>query len=513
MRWAALALLAGCEEAEPTGPGTSEFLKIGFPGAAWTFAYGVNASGDVVGRYGDDADRTHGFLLREGVYTTIDFPGAVWTSALGINDAGHIVGRYLNADSSVSHGYLLNDLGYHSIDVPEATYTLAASINAGGNIVGWYVDREDRTHAFLMSDGRFTTIDIPGRGDSFGYGIGSSNEVVGETSGSGFLVQGIRLPMLIDFPGAPFTSARGIAPDGTIVGVYGVGSAHGFLLDDEFHRIDVPGSSSTILHSISADGRLVVGNYVDAHDNANSFLTTREEVLRWASETGDGGGTSSGPIVSQADPSVLPTRAALDVRILGSGFDDDSRVTLVRDGQASPEVQTRTVHFVSTKELIASLEIAPDAPLGSYDVQVEDRKGKQGIGTELIDIDSTSVSGIWDLTGRARMPLPESPPQDCALTGPMLLAQNDRDIQGVATIRFVCTVTPNNAPFQMPVAGTLDANGHDLLLTLGEPGCEFQGTHQGGSASGEILSCTNLADTFIAPADSAFSGTWQAQRR
>jgi hypothetical protein len=50
------------------------------------------------------------------------------------------------------------------------------------------------------------------------------------------------------------------------------------------------------------------------------------------------------------------------------------------------------------------------------------------------------------------------------------------------------------------------------VLTFGDPGCEFRGTHQAGAASGEILPCMNLADTLVEP-DSAFSGTWQAERR
>jgi len=54
----------------------------------------------------DSANKTHGFLLRKGDFTTIDFPGAdvVSTQARGINPQGDIVGFYVSKDASgVSH--------------------------------------------------------------------------------------------------------------------------------------------------------------------------------------------------------------------------------------------------------------------------------------------------------------------------------------------------------------------------------------------------------------------------
>ena len=43
------------------------------------------------GLYEDSSFRFHGFLLNEGIYTTIDVPGATYTVAYGINAAGQIV--------------------------------------------------------------------------------------------------------------------------------------------------------------------------------------------------------------------------------------------------------------------------------------------------------------------------------------------------------------------------------------------------------------------------------------
>jgi uncharacterized membrane protein len=71
--------------------------------AALTIPNGINASGQIVGSYWDGSTN-HGFLLDQGIYTTIDVPGAYSTSAYGINDSGQIVGSY--SDAFGTHGFL-----------------------------------------------------------------------------------------------------------------------------------------------------------------------------------------------------------------------------------------------------------------------------------------------------------------------------------------------------------------------------------------------------------------------
>ncbi len=64
------------------------FVKIDFPNATQTLANGINARGDIVGRYADAEGVFHGFLLRKGVFSTIDFPGASLTAAFALNARG-----------------------------------------------------------------------------------------------------------------------------------------------------------------------------------------------------------------------------------------------------------------------------------------------------------------------------------------------------------------------------------------------------------------------------------------
>src|SRR5260221_14386483 len=61
----------------------------------------VNASAESLRFFVDSANKTHGFLLRKGEFSTIDFPGAdvVSTQARGINPQGDIVGLYVSKDA------------------------------------------------------------------------------------------------------------------------------------------------------------------------------------------------------------------------------------------------------------------------------------------------------------------------------------------------------------------------------------------------------------------------------
>jgi hypothetical protein len=79
---------------------TPSFLSHDFPGAEFTCALAINPAGEIVGQYKRADGIFHGYLLRNGVFTSIDFPGASSTfAAMGINEQGDIVGSYFNPGS------------------------------------------------------------------------------------------------------------------------------------------------------------------------------------------------------------------------------------------------------------------------------------------------------------------------------------------------------------------------------------------------------------------------------
>jgi probable HAF family extracellular repeat protein len=156
------------------------FTTIDPPGSVHTFADGLNAHGEVVGVYRDDADTRHGFLWSDGVYTLLDdVPGAGGrnggTIPLGINDHGDIVGDYTTSTDGrtlTRHGFVQRDGVYTTLDVQGALLTVATGINNDGVIVGAYLEEHvlhlppygdfllQFQHGYVLIDGVYTTINV-----------------------------------------------------------------------------------------------------------------------------------------------------------------------------------------------------------------------------------------------------------------------------------------------------------------------------------------------------------------
>src|SRR5262245_48088488 len=101
------------------------FTTLDLPGSTFSAAYFLNAHGQVVGYYVDAATRArHGFVWSKGVFTTttIEVPGAGpgGTGAIGINEHGEIVGFYRDAAplpiDRRFHGFLLSEGVYTTLD-------------------------------------------------------------------------------------------------------------------------------------------------------------------------------------------------------------------------------------------------------------------------------------------------------------------------------------------------------------------------------------------------------------
>ena len=80
------------------------FTPFGVPGSKSTAAWDTNPSGEIVGVFTDQSNKTHGFLRTDDDYLSIDFPGATATRAFGINARGDIVGTYVSGGRT--HGFL-----------------------------------------------------------------------------------------------------------------------------------------------------------------------------------------------------------------------------------------------------------------------------------------------------------------------------------------------------------------------------------------------------------------------
>jgi uncharacterized membrane protein len=153
---------------------------------------GIDDRGDITGRY---CTRTpcrepgsgdfHGFLLRDGEFTTIDVPGSIETNAWKSNDRGEIVGSFGVAGGGVEL-FIVRDGEFTTFALPDgkALSPDNGGINARGDIVGKYCDASPcrigpTGHGFALRRGQLTTIDVPGALSTGTFGINARRDVVG----------------------------------------------------------------------------------------------------------------------------------------------------------------------------------------------------------------------------------------------------------------------------------------------------------------------------------------------
>jgi len=277
-------------------------IDVDLPSVTLTQALGINAEGDIVGRY-QVGSVGHGFLLSEGMFTTIDYPGGIsgTTQAHGINPEGVVVGLYtdhgtiVGGDAFRTRAYLRDTSGtFTAIDFPGAENTLAIKISPTGQVVGCY-HHQDRDfavsgggtmHGYVYQNGSFESLPVPG---SMNNGI----------TRHGRLIVGVWDPTptefhaykvvdgdyaLLDLPSyAVLSDARDVNPSGEIVGFFVDASKkfHGFLLNRSgFTPIDFPGADvvSTSAFGINPQGN-IVGHYFtkDASGvvHRHGFVATR----------------------------------------------------------------------------------------------------------------------------------------------------------------------------------------------------------------------------------------------
>lgn len=228
------------------------FTSIDLPGASATRPLGINLDGDIVGHYVFKGQQEHGFLLRNGAFTAIDFPEAAHTVAVGINDNGAIAGYYVDARKR-THGFVFNAGTFTRIDYLGAKETEAWRINNSGQVAGRYLGADGNYHLYRVNNGNFESFDYPGAeqtapgGYSHVGGLNNLGDIVsnyasatpymnlGNPNVSGN-VHGLMMSegafTSIDVPEAFETVAFGINDSRHVVGVYidKAGRWHGYLL-------------------------------------------------------------------------------------------------------------------------------------------------------------------------------------------------------------------------------------------------------------------------------------------
>ena len=257
------------------------FTTIDVPGATLTSASGINGQGDIVGFFVDAAGQQHGFLRSGGQYRTIDYPNGHAILARGINDAGDIVGSYQRPGETggvPAHGFLLTRRGgLFAIDYPGHLNTIPQRILNDGTILGCYHDTDTMgtMHGMMFQRG-FSAIDM---GMSMHNGATPDGKsIVGffmDNDGRNkayVMVEG-RFSA-VEVPGALATNAWDVSPSAVMVGDYtdAAGSVHGFqYANGVFGRVDVPDAAITRGRGINGNGD-IVGNFVDRSGRTHGFI-------------------------------------------------------------------------------------------------------------------------------------------------------------------------------------------------------------------------------------------------
>ncbi len=355
-----------------------------------TWAYQMNSSGQVVGRYLSENWTDNAYLWENGQRTDLGYFGGISSFARDINEAGQIVGKF-NTTKEKFNPFLwqngemidLGTLGFNGD---------AMGINNKGQVVGYSGLALHVTHAFQWENGKMIDLGtLPGYNGSTAYDINDSGQAIGYSLNTTLKQSHATLwskGEVIDLGtlGGNMSAAIAINNKGQVAGFDTVtgngGLNHGFLWEDgkmaDLNSL-IPADSGWFLQQVSGinDRGQIVGQGINSATGQNhAFLlnpicgsSQRNPLLpdsfedgwhsfnnvasrKWfdpptaagftfkisdAVANGSSGGTGDGCIVDKSPIAITPnpTEPSLFTKILGlpSGIDADELFSVVVGGK------------------------------------------------------------------------------------------------------------------------------------------------------------------------------------
>ena len=279
--------------AQTASASSYNFTQIIDPNAAGsTYAWGINASGEVTGWFDDSTgNKYQGFVYNGSTYTTLNAPGATagTTAGYGINDSGQVAGVY--EDANGSHGFVYSGGSYTTVDDPNATKgTYLYNIGNNGEVVGYYRDNIGYGyHGFTEIGGVYTPLDAPGAQTTYGTSISSDGQITGwyfdGTKDVGFVNSGGTYTSYVE-PNAAngpaslnnvnATTVAGINSSGELAGYYyDAAGVHGFIYNGGYTTLEAANSiaATTYFTGLNQSGQLS-GSYSDTNGHYIGFIAT-----------------------------------------------------------------------------------------------------------------------------------------------------------------------------------------------------------------------------------------------
>ncbi len=141
---------------------THRFSRVLVPGAPRhgkgpsLTAAAINNHGDIAGFYDTPGGMTDAFLKTAmGTFIKLAYPGASMTQAFGVNDRDEVVGAYTKGtgNNAMTYGFTWTPRrGFTVVNAPQGMgATTINGVNDAGALVGFYTDMAGNTHGLLVS--------------------------------------------------------------------------------------------------------------------------------------------------------------------------------------------------------------------------------------------------------------------------------------------------------------------------------------------------------------------------
>ncbi len=159
---------------------SGKYSPISIPNAKSTYAWGMNATGTIVGSF-LAGGVTEAFIYQAGKYTIFRKPGMAYTSYNGINDNGVIVGDYqVQPGPDPEVGFILTGSKMQLVEFPSVTATTLQGINDAGEVVGYVRDYYNRSNTgFVYKSGVFTNVGVGTPDFVWAWAIDSKGNIAG----------------------------------------------------------------------------------------------------------------------------------------------------------------------------------------------------------------------------------------------------------------------------------------------------------------------------------------------